>query len=68
MEGIFAELGVMNVNHRIYTENEYLKNLQYLREDVKRGDLLGELDHPEDRFEVRVKEASHRIIDIWFIN
>ena len=66
MEGIFAELGVMNVNHRIYTENEYLKHLQYLREDVKRGDLLGELDHPEDRFEVRVKEASHRIIDIWY--
>lgn len=66
MEGVFAELGVMNVNHRIYTENEYLKHLQYLREDVKRGDLLGELDHPEDRFEVRVKEASHRIIDIWY--
>lgn len=66
MEGIFAELGVMNVNHRIYTENEYLKHLQYLREDVKRGDLLGELDHPEDRFEVRVKEASHRIIDVWY--
>lgn len=66
LEGIFAELGVMNVNHRIYTEEEYLRHLQYLREDVKKGDLLGELDHPEDRFEVKLKEASHRIIDIWY--
>lgn len=66
MEGVFAELGVINVNHRIYTEEEYLKHLQYLREDVKKGDLLGELDHPDDRFDVRMKEVSHRIIDIWY--
>lgn len=65
LEGIFAELGVMNVNHRIYTESEYLRHLQYLREDVKRGDLLGELDHPEI-FETKLNNASHRIIDIWY--
>ncbi len=65
LEGIFAELGVMNVNHRIYTESEYLRHLQYLREDVKRGDLLGELDHP-DIFETKLNNASHRIIDIWY--
>jgi hypothetical protein len=67
LEGIFAELGVMNVNHRIYTEDEYLKHLTYLRDDIKKGEpLLGELDHPEDRFEVKLHEASHRILDLWY--
>ena len=66
LEGVFAELDVMNTNHRIYTENEYLRHLQYLREDVKRGDLLGELDHPDDRFETKLDNVSHRIIDIWY--
>lgn len=66
LEGVFAELGVMNVNHRIYTEDEYLKHLQYLREDVAKGDLLGELDHPDERFEVKMEGVSHQIIDIWY--
>lgn len=67
LEGIFAELDVKNRNQRIYTKEEYLKHLDYLREDIRTGQsLLGELDHPEDRFEVRLKEASHRILDIWY--
>ena len=58
-----------NRNGRIYTKEEYLKHLQYLRDDLKKGEpLLGELDHPEDRFEVKMKEASHRILDIWYDN
>ena len=43
MEGVFAELGVMNVNHRIYTENEYLKHLQYLRDDIRKGEIPSSL-------------------------
>lgn len=67
LEGVFAELDKLNRNSRIYTKEEYLKHLQYLRDDIRKGEpLLGELDHPEDRFEVRLKEASHRIIDIWY--
>ena len=67
LEGIFATLGKKNRNDRIYGKEEYLKHLQYLRNDIKNGEsLLGELDHPEDRFEVKVKEASHRIIDLWY--
>lgn len=68
LEGIFAELGGKpNRNGRIYTKEEYLKHLAYLREDIKKGEpLLGELDHPDDRFEVKLKEASHRIIDLWY--
>lgn len=69
LEGVFADLsGKENRNGRIYTPDEYLPHLEYLRDDIKRGDaLLGELDHPEDRFEVNLKEASHQIIDIWYV-
>lgn len=67
LEGVFAELDVQNRNNRIYPKTEYLKHLSYLREDIKKGEpLLGELDHPDDRFEVKLKEASHRIIDLWY--
>jgi hypothetical protein len=67
LEGVFAELDKLNRNLRIYTKEEYLKHLQYLRDDIRKGEpLLGELDHPEDRFEVKLKEASHRVIDIWY--
>lgn len=69
LEGVFADLsGKENRNGRIYTPEEYLPHLEYLRDDIKKGDaLLGELDHPEDRFEVNLKEASHQIVDIWYI-
>lgn len=67
LEGVFAELDKKNRNDRIYTKDEYLKHLQYLRNDIQSGEsLLGELDHPDDRFEVKMKEASHRIVDLWY--
>lgn len=67
LAGTFAKLDEINRNQRIYTKEEYLKHLQYLREDIKKGEpLLGELDHPDDRFEVKLKEASHRVIDLWY--
>jgi hypothetical protein len=67
LEGVFAELDTLNRNQRIYKKDEYLKHLQYLRNDIKNGEpLLGELDHPEGRFEVKLKEASHRILDLWY--
>ena len=68
LEGLFAgPFGVENRNKRIYQVDEYLKHLQYLRDDIKNGEpLLGELDHPDDRFEVKMKEVSHRILDLWY--
>lgn len=68
LEGLFAgPFGVENRNKRIYQVDEYLKHLQYLRDDIKKGEpLLGELDHPDDRFEVKMKEVSHRILDLWY--
>src|SRR5574344_2150682 len=68
LEGVFCEIGVLNRNARIYPEDVYLKHLQYLRDDIKNGiAVLGELDHP-DRFETSLKEASHRVTDLWYDN
>ena len=56
-----------NNNGRIYTKEEYLPHIKELRDEIKSGTpILGEIDHPEDRFEVKLKEASHRVIDLWF--
>jgi len=65
LEGVFAEFGVENRNGRVYEEKEYLPHLEYLKQDIQLGSLLGELDHP-DRFEVALGNVSHRIIDLWY--
>ena len=66
LQGIFAQFDVENRNGRIYTKEQYLPHLQYLRNDIAKGEpLLGELDHPEDRFEVSLQNASHQVIDLW---
>lgn len=58
---------IVNRNGRIYTSTEMLKHLGYLREMIKEsGCILGELDHPEGRFDVQLKEASHKITDLWY--
>ncbi len=56
-----------NRNERIYDESEVLPHLAYLRDMIKKnGCILGELDHPDGRFEIYLKEASHKIIDLWY--
>ena len=66
LQGVFAQFDVENRNGRIYTKDEYLPHLAYLRQDLSNGEsLLGELDHPEDRFEVSLQNASHQILDLW---
>lgn len=65
LEGIFAEFGIENRNGRIYEEREYLPHLEYLKKDMEKGSLLGELDHPE-RFEVALGNVSHRITELWY--
>lgn len=58
---------IVNRNGRIYTSTEMLKHLGYLRDMIKEnGCILGELDHPEGRFDVQLKEASHKITDLWY--
>jgi hypothetical protein len=34
LEGIFAQFGVENNNHRIYEEKEYLPHLDYLKKKI----------------------------------
>ena len=66
-EGVFTQCGVENRNNRIYDPEEVLPHLAYLREKIKsEGCILGELDHPEGRFEIYLKDASHMITDLWY--
>lgn len=72
-QGVFTQCStpehkVVNRNGRIYMEKEVLRHLGYLRDQIKEnnGRLLGELDHPEGRFDVQMKEASHAITDLWY--
>ena len=72
-EGVFTQCStpehkVVNRNGRIYQSTECLRHLGYLRDMIKEngGRILGELDHPEGRFEVSMKEASHMITDVWY--
>ena len=58
---------VVNRNNRIYGEQEVLRHLSYLRENIQTiGFILGELDHHIDRFDTQMKEASHMITDLWY--
>ena len=58
---------IINRNNRSYPEKTVLAHLGYLREMIKQsGSILGELDHPEGRFDVQLKEASHKITDLWY--
>lgn len=65
LEGVFAEFGVKNNNNRIYEEAEYLPHLKYLKEQITKNNLVGELDHPE-KFEVSLSKVSHIIEDLSF--
>ena len=70
--GIFTACSVpghviINRNNRSYPEREMLSHLSYLRESIKNnGCLIGELDHPEGRFDIQLKQASHKITDLWY--
>lgn len=63
LEGVFAQFGVENNNHRIYEEKEYLPHMDYLKKKISENRLLGELDHPE-KFDISLNKVSHLIEDI----
>ena len=58
LEGTAAVFGVKNNNNRIYEKAEYLPHLTYLQEKISKGQLFGELDHPQN-FDVSLKNVSH---------
>ena len=63
LEGVFAQFGVENNNHRIYEEKEYLPHLDYLKKKINENRLLGELDHPE-KFDISLSKVSHLIEEV----
>lgn len=58
LDGVFTEFGIRNKNNRIYEEKEVLPHINELKEKVKAGKLLGELDHPKD-FDISLSNVSH---------
>lgn len=65
LEGIFGEIDKKNRNNRIYTESEYLPQIEALQAKIKSSKLLGELDHPQT-FDVSLKNVSHIIEELTY--
>ena len=65
LEGIFGEIDKKNKNNRIYTEDEYLPQIESLQAKIKASKLLGELDHPAN-FDVSLKNVSHMIEELTY--
>lgn len=65
LEGIFGEIDKKNRNNRIYTEDEYVPQIEKLQKKIEKGKLVGELDHP-NTLEVRYNGASHIIDSLWY--
>lgn len=63
LEGVFGEIDKKNRNQRIYTESEYLPQIEALQAKIKSSKLLGELDHPQT-FDISLKNVSHIIEDL----
>jgi hypothetical protein len=65
LEGIFGEIDTKNKNNRIYTEDEYIPQIEQLQDKIKSSKLLGELDHPQ-QFDVSLKNVSHIIEELFY--
>lgn len=63
LEGVFGEIDKLNRNNRIYTEDEYLPQVEGLQAKIKSSKLLGELDHPQN-FDISLKNVSHIIEEL----
>lgn len=63
LEGVFGEIDVKNKNNRIYTEGEYLPQIEGLQQKINSSKLLGELDHPQ-QFDISLKNVSHIIEEL----
>lgn len=66
IEGIFMQADRANRNGRIY-ESKIMKSAveKYVREQVKTGRAVGELNHP-DGPSINLDKVSHRITDLHF--
>ena len=60
LEGIFAEIGVLNKNRRKYSAEQYVPWIAKLQEKIEKAKLLGELDHPKV-YDITLANVSHVI-------
>lgn len=63
--GKFQEAGAVNKNKRIYPYEVLNTNVSSLQETIKKGGLIGELDHPTDSI-IHFANASHKITKLWW--
>lgn len=63
LTGKFLYCDVKNANGRIYTKKCVLGALEHPNEDIRQGNLLGELGYP-DRPETSLRNVSHRVVDL----
>lgn len=63
-EGIFAVLNEMNRNRRIYTADQYIPQITNLMPKIKQLKVLGEANHPTDRFDNDITKVSHIVEDL----
>lgn len=66
LEGIFGVLNEINRNRRIYTADQYLPHVNSLQEKIGASKLLGELNHPTNRFDVDLEKVSHVIEKLYY--
>jgi len=64
LEGIFGQIDQKNKNNRIYTESEYVPQIEALQDKIKSSKLLGELDHPQT-FYISLKIVYHIIEELY---
>lgn len=65
IEGIFAQAEKLNRNGRIYPSDVLFPDIERYNDYFVKGRLAwGELDHPEKRVAVNMKEVSHLITDL----
>ena len=65
LECVFGQIDQKNKNNRIYTEAEYVPQIEALQAKIKASKLLGELDHPA-QFDISLKNVSHVIEDLTY--
>lgn len=68
-ECVLQTVDVKNRNKRVYPRSVLEESISQVKDRIKKGALLGELDHPIDSNPARqctvwYKEASHRIMEV----
>lgn len=68
LEGIFACIGNLNNNQRVYEEENYLEFLKILKTQIhSTKGLYGEYEHPVGRYQIDSNNISHKILDVWYV-